>query len=196
MFMNERLTVPFSLDFNLVTGLCDSGKAQPTRRYVSDMIDQFYDRGAAEAIVKDGDKLLYAFYELERIPEQPGELRFGTSIVYPGMVGDEYFMTKGHFHTIIETAEVYCCLSGEGYMLMETPEGDVRLLPMKPGDCVYVPPRYAHRSINTGAAPLVLFFAFPADAGHDYGTIEKKGYRKLLVNKEGKPTLVDNPRWE
>lgn len=52
--------------------------------------------------------LVYEFYELGA-PEHPGDIAFGTSIVYPGTVGGEYFMTNGHFHTILETAEVYIC---------------------------------------------------------------------------------------
>jgi glucose-6-phosphate isomerase len=59
-----------------------------------------------------------------------------------------------------------------------------------------VPRRYAHRSINVGAEPLVTFFAFPGHAGHDYGTIEEKGFRKLCVRRaDGSPTFVDNPSW-
>ena len=30
---------------------------------------------------------------------------------------------------------------------------------------------------------------------YDYGTIEQKGYRKLVVERDGKPTMIDNPRW-
>lgn len=193
--MTEKSIAPFALDFDKITGLCNSGKAQPTQRFVSNMVSQFADRAAAEKIVAAGDQLLYAFYELNQIPEESGELKFGTSIVYPGQVGEEYFMTKGHFHTILDTAEVYYCLSGQGAMLMETPEGDVRITYLTPGECVYVPPRYAHRSINTGSEPLVTFFVFRSDAGHDYGTIEQKGFRKLLVNRGGAPVLVDNPAW-
>jgi glucose-6-phosphate isomerase len=105
-------------------------------------------------------------------------------------------MTKGHFHTILETAEVYYTLSGEGCMLLENPEGDVALRPMIPGHALYVPKRYAHRSINTGKAPLVSFYVFRADAGHNYATIETKGYRKLVVEgPDGKPVRTDNPNW-
>ena len=110
-------------------------------------------------------------------------LQFGTTKLYPGKVGDEYYMTKGHFHTILDTSEVYYCLSGQGGMLMETPEGEVDWKEMKPGDALYVPGRWAHRSVNTGSEPLVMFFVYRGDAGHDYGTIETKGYRKLLVEK-------------
>ncbi|MBR2570774.1 MAG: cupin domain-containing protein [Clostridia bacterium] len=186
---------PFSLDFDLITGMCKSGRAKPTQRFVSNMVSQFNDRAAAEAIVRGGDQLLYEFYELSQIPETAGDLKFGTSILYPGKVGDEYFMTKGHFHTILDTGEVYYTLSGRGAMLMETPEGETSLVEMTPGSAVYVPPRWAHRTINTGGEPMVSFFVFRSDAGHDYGTIEQKGYRKLVVERDGKPVMIDNPRW-
>ena len=105
-------------------------------------------------------------------------------------------MTKGHFHTVIDTAEVYYCLRGHGYMMMETPEGETQWLEFLPGKAVYVPGRWAHRSINVHPTePLVTFFAFPGNAGHDYGTIESKGFRKLMVERDGKPTVIDNPRW-
>jgi glucose-6-phosphate isomerase len=41
----------------------------------------------------------------------------------------------------------------------------------------------------------VTFFAFPAHAGHDYGTIETKGFRKIVVDRGGQPIVIDNPRW-
>ena len=81
-------------------------------------------------------------------------------------------------------------------MLLENPEGDWRAEELMPGRAVYCAQRYAHRSINTGTEPLVMFYEFRADAGHDYGTIETKGYHKLLVDAGGKPTIVDNPRWK
>lgn len=105
-------------------------------------------------------------------------------------------MTKGHFHTVLETAEVYYCLSGHGYMLMENPEGDWDAQKLKPGLSVYVPGRFAHRSINvSNTQPLITFFAFPGHAGHDYGAIESKGFRKLIIEENGQPTITDNPKW-
>jgi len=130
------------------------------------------------------------------IPETSGDVAYGTSITYPGKIGDEYYMTKGHFHTVLDTAEVYYCLRGHGIMLMENPEGDVEAQELTPGQALYVPRRYAHRSINISASePLLTFFAFPGHAGHNYGAIETKGFRKLVVERGGKPALVDNPAW-
>ncbi|TDB49591.1 MULTISPECIES: glucose-6-phosphate isomerase [Bacillaceae] len=191
--MNNVETInPFTLYFDLQNGM--SNEKASTKRYLSNMKGMFADNEALQALIKDQDILAYEFYELT-LPETDGNLLFGTSIVYPGKVGDEYFMTKGHFHTILDTAEVYYCLSGKGYMLMENPEGEWAAEEFAPGKAVYVPGRYAHRSINTGDEPLVTFFVFRADAGHDYGTIETKGYRKLIVDQDGKPHIIDNPKW-
>ncbi|MCX7708774.1 MAG: glucose-6-phosphate isomerase [Clostridia bacterium] len=184
---------PFAMYFDLKNGM--SNEKKTTKRYLSNMKGMFSDEAALEEMIKTEDKMVYEFYELG-LPETPGDLLFGTSITYPGKVGNEYFMTKGHFHTILDTAEVYYCLSGKGYMLMENPEGEWDAQEMTPGKAVYVPARYAHRSINTGNEPLITFFVFRADAGHDYGTIETKGYRKLIVEKDGKSEIIDNPKWK
>jgi len=183
----------FLVDFDLETGR--SKTAETTARRLSQMKNMFADTEAAEAILKNEDPLIYEFHELG-CPERAGDLAFGTTILYPGKVGNEYYMTKGHFHVILETAEVYYTLKGTGYMVMENPEGDTIEMPLAPGQVVYVPRRYAHRTVNSGTEPLVLFYTFGADAGHDYGTIETKGYHKLVVEQDGKPAVVDNPKWK
>ena len=82
-------------------------------------------------------------------------------------------------------------------MMMENPEGDWEVQELTPGKALYVPGRYAHRSINLSSTePLITFFAFPGHAGHDYGTIETKGFRKLVVERDSKPTIIDNPKWQ
>lgn len=182
----------FLVDFNLENGF--SGTAASTKRYLSNMKKMFADQGEAEKILTADDPVVYEFYELG-CPERAGDLLFGTTIVYPGKVGSEYYMTKGHFHTMLETAEVYYTLSGEGYMVMENPEGETLEEPLAKGSALYVPRRYAHRTVNTGSEPLVLFFTFAADAGHDYGTIEEKGFHKMILEQDGKPTITDNPNW-
>ena len=183
----------FLCDFDLKTGL--SKKAATTKRHLSQMQNMFYDTEAAKKILETENPLIYEFYELG-CPERPGDLAFGTTILYPGKIGKEYYMTKGHFHTILETAEVYYLLSGQGYMVMESPEGDTVEIPLSGGQAVYVPRRYAHRTVNTGNEPLITFFTFAADAGHDYGTIETKGYHKMIVENQGKPEIVENPKWK
>ena len=183
----------FTIDFDLNTGM--SAKKETTKRYLSNMKGMFADDEAMEKALAKGDPVVYEFHEMEA-PENQGDLAFGISITYPGKVGNEYYMTKGHFHTILDTAEIYYTLEGEGLMMLENPEGDWSVQPLKQGEMVYVPKRYAHRTINTGDKPLRTFFVFRADAGHDYGTIETKGYRHLVVEKDGKPICVPNPKWK
>jgi len=184
----------FIVDFSLADGL--STTAVSTKRHLSDMKGMFADEAAYKTALAMGNPLVYEFYEIGA-PDNAENIAFGSSITYPGKVGNEYFMTKGHFHTILETAEVYYILAGEGGMLLENPEGDTAFYPLSPGKAVYVPPRYAHRSINTGKIPLVSFFAFRGDAGHNYGAIETKGYRKLVVEgTNGVYTIINNPKWE
>ena len=158
------------------------------------MRGQYADRAAYERMLEHGDPLVYEVFE-NQVPSRAGELAHGTSVVHPGRVGDEYFMTKGHVHAVPDTAEVYYCLSGQGFMALETAEGEWAAEEFVPGKIVYVPPFWAHRSVNAGDTDLVLFFVYPGNAGHDYRTIEDKGFRKRLVEKNGAPTFVDNPLW-
>ena len=183
----------FSLDFDLVNGL--SKNAETTPRRLSQMAAMYQDQEAAAEMIKNGDPLIYEFYELG-CPERAGDLAFGTTMIHPGKVGNEYFMIKGHFHTIVDTAEVYYTLQGEGFMMMENKEGDWVAEPLEKGKALYVPRGYAHRTINTGSETLIAFYVFDGNAGHDYGTIETMGYRHIIVEENGKPVVKANPRWK
>lgn len=166
------------------------------QRRLSALKGQCLDQTAYEKMLAKIDPLIYEVYEIKR-PEVAGEILMGISIVHPGKIGREFNMTKGHFHTILETAEMYYCMHGEGYMVMETPEGETSVEPLSPGVVLYVPPRWAHRSVCTSRQEdLVTFFAYPGNAGHDYGTIEQLGFRKLVIEGEDGPEIIDNPRYK
>ena len=193
--MLAKNDLPFTFGVNLLEVNLDRYDNHITRK-LSSMKWQYFDSQSFDAMLAVNDHLLYQVYETRR-PQVAGELLNGLSIVHSGKVGDEYFMTKGHFHTVIETAEVYYCLKGQGYMVMETPEGDWSVEALHPNRVLYVPPRWAHRSVNTCLdEDLVTFFVYPGHAGHDYGTIEQQGFRKLVVEQDGHPAIIDNPRWQ
>ena len=187
-------TVPFSFQLD-APEFIPSEYDNHVRRTLSAMRGQYLDHAAYDRRLAEADTLLYEVYEISR-PESSSELLNGISIVHPGKVGDEYAMTKGHFHRALETSEIYFCLKGHGYMVMETPEGDWAVEELRPGTVLYVLPRWAHRSVNVSPdEDLITFFAYPGYAGHDYGTIEDRGFRKLVVERDGNPAIVDNPRW-
>lgn len=188
-------TPPFVFDLLEGKMIIPSRVDHHITRHLSAMKGQYLDEEAFHQRLAQEDVLLYEVYEIRR-PEISGELLSGISIVHPGKIGREYFMTKGHFHSILDTAEIYFTLQGSGYMVMETPTGDWAVESLQPNRILYVPPGWAHRSVNTNPEKdLIMFYVFPGNAGHDYGSIEKQGFRKLVVEQEGAPAIVDNPRW-
>jgi len=183
---------PFGLD--LTREFADLPFDGHLERRLSALGGQFLDQSAYARLIAE-DPLVYEVYEIH-LPRTAGQLLHGISIVHPGRVGDEYFMTKGHFHAVRETAELYHCLRGRGLLLMENEEGDCAAEELAAGRVVHVPVGWAHRSINTHEhEDLVTFFAYPGHAGHDYGTIERQGFRKVVVARGGRAEILDNPRW-
>jgi len=193
--MTSSNTTPFSFRIDINQSKLNQHNNH-IKRTLSAMKGQYLDQDAYQRMLAENDPVLYEVYEIKR-PEVAGELLHGLSVLHPGKVGNEYFMTKGHFHTVLETAEVYHCLKGEGMIVMETPEGDWAVEALRPGRVLYVPPRWAHRSVNTSSTEdLATFFVYPGHSGHDYGTIETQGFRKLVVEDNGQPKIIDNPRWQ
>ncbi len=190
------MNTPYPFQFTLpYPDLIPSHYDHHIQRRLSALKGQFFDQESYAAMLAREDTLLYEVYEVSR-PHLPGELLSGISILHPGKVGREFFMTKGHFHAVLETAEIYYCLKGEGFMVMENPQGETSVEPLCPGRVLYVPPAWAHRSVCTSRQQdLVTFFAYPGNAGHDYGTIEKQGFAKLVVEGESGIEIIDNPRW-
>ena len=164
-------------------------------RRLSSLRGQYANIDAYQRLLDSGDPVIYEVYEILR-PEVAGELRTGLSVIHPGRVGDEFFMTKGHFHAVVDTAETYYCVKGRGVLLMENAQGDWAAEELRPGRAVCVAPGWAHRSINTGdEEDLATLFTYPADAGHDYGTIERQGFRKRVVSRNGGHHIIDNLDW-
>ncbi|MDR7416280.1 MAG: glucose-6-phosphate isomerase family protein [Armatimonadota bacterium] len=160
-----------------------------TVRRASDLRGLFADAPSLEALVRAGDPVVYETYE-PPIPDGPGHLRYGLTVLHPGRVGREYFMTRGHFHLRRETAEVYVPLRGRGVLVLQDEGGRCRVEGLHPGTVVYVPPGWAHRSVNTGPEPLVFLYVYPADAGHDYETVARTGFRVRVLAENGQPQVV------
>ncbi|MEO1235465.1 MAG: glucose-6-phosphate isomerase family protein [Planctomycetota bacterium] len=124
----------------------------------------------------------------------PGGLYFGTSFVEPGRVGDEYFMTKGHFHVKRECGEYYWCLEGGGVLVLMDEDRKTWGVAMEPGVVHYIPGHTAHRLVNTGDRTLVVGACWPSDAGHDYASIAARGFGARVLDRDGEPTLVTEGR--
>ncbi len=183
------LIQPFGLDIDLETGEMPQAEHTTVRR-ASHMRCYYADTDALEHLIQEGaDPLHYQVFE-KLVPEAQGNLMYCISKLQPGLVGDEFFMTKDHYHTVRETTELYLCLRGEGFILMKTETGECTAEPMGRARLVYVPPYWAHRSVNTGSEPLISFCVYPVEAGHNYADIEKEGFPQRILLQEGRPQLV------
>jgi glucose-6-phosphate isomerase, archaeal len=185
-----NLLDPFSTAIDLASGRLDPERTVTERR-LSDLSGLF----AAEVPADRRDELAYRVFEIP-VPVTESNLASSTTVLEPGKVGEEFLMTKGHFHEKRERAEIYHGISGEGRLLMATDAGRVRVERMGRGIVNYVPGGWAHRSVNVGAARLVFFAVYPADAGYDYGTIEREGFPALVVERDGRAEMVENPRYQ
>jgi glucose-6-phosphate isomerase len=163
-------------------------------RKVSDLAAMFYDQAAVKQIIDTGDRVVYEIRYYPFITSK-SDMALGTTVIFPGTVGGEYHMTKGHFHASDDQPEIYYCVQGEGLLLMESRDGDYRVAPWKAGTITHIPPQYAHRVVNTGSTPLVFVASFHVAAGHDYEQIEAQGFKHLVVERDGQAVEIPNPRW-
>lgn len=179
---------PFSVDIDLVEGAM-SGYSKHVVRNASDMRGHYADPAALERLIAGGDPPHYEIFE-RSVPAEYGQLLHCISKLQPGLVGREYFMTKGHYHAVIQTGEIYLCMRGSGLMLMKTKDGRFATEAMERGKMVYVPPYWAHRSVNTGSEPLISLCVCNAEAGHNYGDIEVEGFARRVVDDRGNPAII------
>ena len=186
---SPSLTDPFSVALDLEAGVMKDPRTHLVRR-ASDMRGHYADEAALERLIaENGDPLHYEVFEVP-VPHEAGQLMFCISTLQPGLVGDECFMTKGHYHQVAATAEIYLCLRGEGTMLMKTPAGRCAWEKMTRGRMVYVPPLWAHHSVNTHERePLVSFCVYPGGAGHNDGDIETEGFPKRIFRRAGQVVI-------
>ncbi|MDB5025626.1 MAG: putative glucose-6-phosphate isomerase [Mucilaginibacter sp.] len=119
-----------------------------------------------------------------------GGLFFGLTHLYPGQVGNEYFMTKGHFHAVENRAEYYWGIEGEGILLLMDKDRNTRAERMSPGSLHYIPGFTAHRVVNTRAGMLRFGACWPADAGYNYDIIMNEGFSKRIKNIDNVPSLI------
>jgi glucose-6-phosphate isomerase len=181
------MLTPFAANIELLTGSIDLPEQRVVSRTLDD-VNGIFETGC------HGSEVVYEVFNLD-VPEINSELQTCTTRLYPGRVGDEYYMTKGHFHEVRNRSEIYLTTSGVGRLLMATSSGETVVHEMTPGTMNYIPGGWAHRSVNVGSEPLVFFAAYVGDAGHDYATIEKCGFPVRVVAGEDGPTVVANPRY-
>jgi len=183
------VTAPFSTVLDGMSGTMEP-HALVVERTLSELVEAFGNPGAArDMIASNGDMIVYRAYEAA-VPHDASELVYRTTVIEPGDVAGEFFMTKGHHHER-DSAEFYLGMSGEGTMVMQDRSGESRTVKISTGTAVYVPPGWAHRTVNTGADPLVFLAVFFGDAGHDYASIERTGFDVRVTRGDGGESKIE-----
>ena len=173
------------------------GRSGIYEKRLSELAGVYHDEDEFErAVTLGGDRVVYRVEEY-RPSEDPGDLIVGTSTLEPGRIGDEFFVTRGHLHAVVDRPEIYHCVSGHGVMLTEDASGNVEAIEMTVGTIAYVAPGWIHRSVNVGSDRFATVFSYPADSGQDYGVIAEAGGMAELVVVGPSDTwrTVPNPKY-
>ena len=144
-----------SVRLNARTGVLEGAPVKESLRTLGGLAGYFRDEPARAAM--DQDQLAYRVQAYEPKPEgERGAVCCATTFLEPGMVGDEYFLTRGHFHANEDCPELEVTVSGTGMLVLMTMDRRTWTEPMHAGSVHHVPAATAHRVANTGHEPLVF----------------------------------------
>lgn len=180
------------MNVNLHSGELLGREVQHLARTIQEMKGVYRDEDSRRLL--DQKMVVYrveAFYPVDEGNE--GGLFWGTTFLNPGMVGDEYFMTKGHHHAKRSRGEFYLTVAGNGALILMDESRRTVFESMSAGTLHYVSAYTAHRIANTGSSLLTVLACWPSDAGHDYDVIAREGFSARLRNIGGAPVLVEEP---
>src|SRR5208283_3896456 len=114
------------------SGALSGNAIQESTKLLGQVEGMFQDTGSWKQM--DPSTPVYRVQYWKPVPDgTAGGLFWGNSTVFPGKVGREFFMTKGHFHAQLDRAEYYATVSGEGLLLLMDVKRKTACLPMKAG---------------------------------------------------------------
>ncbi len=145
------MMTPSTLMMNLQTAkLSGNSKIQEVKRTLSDLKGIFRDEAARSA--RPQSTVAYSVQSFFPVADgTPGGLFWGSTFIEPGMIGDEYYMTKGHYHAVIDRTEIYMGVAGEGALILMDQDGKTWYERMHPGSVHCIPGKLAHRVANVGS---------------------------------------------
>ena len=187
--MNHLQILKSTVELNLKDYTMTGNPITNQIRKLKDLTGIFQDQNTYDLM--NPEQLIYTVQAWLPVAERtPGGLFFGASTIMPGKVGNEYFMTKGHFHAQSDRAEFYWGIQGNGMLILMDRDRNTWAEEVYPGSLHYIGGDIAHRLANTGDQNLIVGACWPSDAGHDYKEIAMNGFSALLLEVDGKPVLV------
>ena len=190
MVIDNRTVATPAVFTDLLSGNLRGASILTTAKTIGDLAGYWHDDAALERM--NPLTPLYTTQTWMAAEENTeGALLWGNTTLYAGKVGDEYFMTRGHWHRKRDHGELVICVSGHGALLLMNEQRETRLERLAPGSTHYIPGYTAHRTVNTGGEPLVFLCAWSADCGHDYEDIREQGFSSLLLERDGEERLME-----
>jgi len=188
-----QTTIPIltsSVDVELATGLIHGAAVVDVTRTLADLGGIFEDESTYESM--DPTIIVYSVSSVFPVKAgTEGGLFYGATAIRSGSVGGEYFMTKGHFHARLDTAELNWGIKGEGILLLMDENRAIRAEKVVPGSLHYIPGRVAHRMVNVGDEVFVFGASWPSDAGENYAKIRREGFSARVRRGPDGPMVVE-----
>jgi glucose-6-phosphate isomerase, archaeal len=185
----QPTVMPAEVSLQWALGQMNGAAVAESVKKLSDLTKIFRDQAAYAAMDPERDVYRVRWWA-PVAPGTEGGLFWGVTVLEPGKVGDEYFMTHGHFHANATRAEYYATVAGRGMLIRMDKDHRTWGEAMAPGSLHYIRGVHGHRVANTGSEPLVFWACWGSDAGYDYRTISEGGFGARLVEREGQPVFV------
>ena len=127
-----------------------NSEIKPDIRYLKDLKDVIFDKKSAERAGKNTE--LYYMYRGLKFFDG---IRYDVTVIPGIMIGKEFNRTLGHFHE--KDDEIYKVLEGGAIFYFQDEKAEkITAIKAKKNDCVLIPPRVGHITINPSEKPLIL----------------------------------------
>lgn len=178
-------------------------KVEPAIRTLSQARDVLCDKNAVGA-----DELYYMYrdvhkgFDVELMKKY--NLRFDITVIRPGMIGNEFVKTVGHYHPKAYP-ELYEVVYGRALCLLQRPDPkdprniiDTFIVEAQTGDKMVMLPYYGHILINPDpVAPLVTSNWVSSQFSSEYQLYQQaRGATYYVLNENGKITFKANPYYQ
>lgn len=130
-----------------------------------------------------------------------GEAGQNITVLTPGLNGNEFNKTYGHFHNY-QGMEIYNVVYGQGVLVMQRNDEngeakEVRVVSLRSGMSVEIPSGYGHCLVNVGKTYLVVIDNAPDfKNAHNFEPVkDKRGLAYYVVDKRGEVGFEPNPNY-
>ncbi|VBB06691.1 glucose-6-phosphate isomerase prokaryote [Lucifera butyrica] len=187
--MYEKIPAGFFTAFDRQNSLLYNADDYEERK-LSDLQGCFVAEEIRHQMALQENKTVYRVYK-KTAPLVAGELLQAVTVLFPGTVNGEFFMTRGHYHIHPKCAEIFFCLGGRGLLLLQK-GNETKWVEMKPDVIAYIPAGWGHRTVNTSLAGPLVFIAFwPAVAGQNYQRRLKEPFGKRVFQADRSYVIGD-----